>query len=678
MVDIGFIVHSLNAPPFNMDLTLVDFDEKKPFERLQVMNIILGSLSTTQGSYKHIEDLRDEEPEATVIRMTSFLRILNFKPNFPDTFGADLLEGRPDVLNDCIMWLLAKFEPLKKRAYLAQYLVDVEIPNDKMGDPNVQYVYNQVKEAQVQFKQIHKQVELLRNAPVETGTFSGADLRAQIEAMQTEKDQLDRKIQAAERKVSSDPNFEDILDAVSELRKQEDEIMANQARLQDQEGMLEQAQQRHEAMTRMLDELNEVTSSGGPEGMIHHLEEEVSENRRLAEEYLPKEISRRADHVQVLQEVLSTGGLGEAEILHLRNEVRNLKLEIDDKMKAKNEPEKESGSDAEASLGRYRSQAKMVAKKRQTIETQIPECLEELAEMEREIEAKRAQGGVKVLKGEAFKAYIDQLRQKSAQVKRLRNELSEIRGEIGVLNFTEQTLRLLDGDIEDFVASRERQRGVEGFRDAENQLEEVSSRKGAVDDQKAETLEEISRLVQEINSSIQEKRGVLAPLVKELRNLRTQAQTIEASHAEAKTAYDAAMASHESEKASLESTLDSLEQESSRLETRFFTLTAQVKLVDTRIEMVKAEKNGEGPSRRQALEEQVKASESKVKELRGEQKLLKGTHEDTKAQLVHLTALSRLLDVKMKCSQHQGLDAPEETEIADMLGGGDGPDTLVL
>ena len=48
MVDIGFIVHSLNAPPFNMDLTLVDFDEKKPFERLQVMNIILGSLSTTQ------------------------------------------------------------------------------------------------------------------------------------------------------------------------------------------------------------------------------------------------------------------------------------------------------------------------------------------------------------------------------------------------------------------------------------------------------------------------------------------------------------------------------------------------------------------------------------------------------------------------------------------------------
>ena len=30
----------------------------------------------------------------------------------------------------------------------------------------------------------------------------------------------------------------------------------DKSRLQDQEGMLEQAQQRHEAMTRMLDELN--------------------------------------------------------------------------------------------------------------------------------------------------------------------------------------------------------------------------------------------------------------------------------------------------------------------------------------------------------------------------------------------------------------------------------------
>lgn len=69
-----FIVERLNEPPFNMKLTRVAFDEKSPFELLEIVNAIMAQLST-----EHQIDLRDETPDGTANRMTDFLRILNFK-----------------------------------------------------------------------------------------------------------------------------------------------------------------------------------------------------------------------------------------------------------------------------------------------------------------------------------------------------------------------------------------------------------------------------------------------------------------------------------------------------------------------------------------------------------------------------------------------------------------------
>ena len=69
-----FIVDRLNEPPFNMRLTLVAFDEKSPFELLEIVNAIMAQLST-----EHQIDLRDETPDSTANRMTDYLKVLNFK-----------------------------------------------------------------------------------------------------------------------------------------------------------------------------------------------------------------------------------------------------------------------------------------------------------------------------------------------------------------------------------------------------------------------------------------------------------------------------------------------------------------------------------------------------------------------------------------------------------------------
>ena len=72
--EIQFIVERLNEAPFNMQLTMVAFDEKSPFELLEIVNELMAQLSSV-----HRTDLRDETPEATANRMLEFLRVLNYK-----------------------------------------------------------------------------------------------------------------------------------------------------------------------------------------------------------------------------------------------------------------------------------------------------------------------------------------------------------------------------------------------------------------------------------------------------------------------------------------------------------------------------------------------------------------------------------------------------------------------
>ena len=72
--ELQFIVDRLNDPPFQMQLTMVAFDEKSPFELLEVVNEVMANLSS-----QHRIDLRDETPDATATRMLEFMRVLNYK-----------------------------------------------------------------------------------------------------------------------------------------------------------------------------------------------------------------------------------------------------------------------------------------------------------------------------------------------------------------------------------------------------------------------------------------------------------------------------------------------------------------------------------------------------------------------------------------------------------------------
>merc|ERR1719171_2149078 len=209
----------------------------------------------------------------------------------------------------------------------------------------------------------------------------------------------------------------------------------------------------------------------------------------------------------------------EAEISQLQEQCAGLEATIAEQ----NQPD--------SRLSVYKQQANLVAKKKEmalkdkkVLEDERDILSKQLSQKEREYEQMK---GHKFMKRDEFKNYAASLRDKSAKFKRLKAELSDLRHECAVLTRTEQILQAKDPT-------------PAGMRETEAMLEKASVEKSAVDKAKGKTLDEISAIVQKINTQLKEKKNKLAPQIKALRSVRQNFQTVEAKYLEKKTLYDQA------------------------------------------------------------------------------------------------------------------------------------------
>lgn len=86
---------------------------------------------------------------------------------------------------------------LKKRSYLAQYLVKLEVPPEMLADPDIAFLYEQYESHIEEFKDTHKKYEVLKSSGM-----SVAELRTDIAAMEKEKEIVEKKIEKLQKRVS--------------------------------------------------------------------------------------------------------------------------------------------------------------------------------------------------------------------------------------------------------------------------------------------------------------------------------------------------------------------------------------------------------------------------------------------------------------------------------------------
>ncbi|XP_030837564.1 intraflagellar transport protein 81 homolog isoform X2 [Strongylocentrotus purpuratus] len=575
-----YVVEQLNKEPYRRNYNLISFDALEPLQLLQVLNDVLSEVNP-----QHKLDIREETPDATAMRMLSELRVLKYKPTVePATFRQGLVAGNKPVVYSILEWLFQKMPELKKRAYLARFLVKIEVPGEILAEDAVMDTYSQY-EAQVDaFMELHRTSESLK-----TSGFSTTEIKKDISQMEDEKDQLAKRIERLKKKVETVPNYEHMMSIARNFRKEQEREASLAQQRQEQKNQLHHAEQRLQRMKQQLKDLKQSTVGVSADDLVKKLDEENKVNAYMCEEKLPKDLETLRKACQDLERVVNEPAMGQGDLEEIQTQIKAVNSEVNaliEKRMMSNDPKDDK-------LSLFRQQASIIARKKEGRADGLHEAKEELVQAKQELVEKRESAknleGEEVLKGDDFKRYVNKLRGKSTDYKRKRQELAELRAELGVLSRTEEILKQRDEQIQHRLSKLEAKKGVAGYHDTQEELEKVSTIKSELDDVKGRTLEDMSHLVQKLNTSIASKKANLAPIIKELRPLRQQAQEMQVVYDDKKTAYDTKAAGLESNRSKLEQEVRAYREECSQEESRYHYLHCMLQMVEMQNQRVASE-----------------------------------------------------------------------------------------
>nr|XP_046203571.1 intraflagellar transport protein 81 homolog [Oncorhynchus gorbuscha] len=670
-----FIVEHLNKDPFKKNFNLITFDSLEPMQLLQILNDVLAEIDPKQTI-----DIREEMPDQTAKRMFTLLGMLKYKPpgnmSEPSSFRQGLVTGSKPVIHPILHWLLQRVTELKKRAYLARFLVKLEVPAEFLQDDVITDTYHQYEELVEGFKTYHKECEQLKSSG-----FSTAEIRKDIGAMEEEKDQLIKRVERLKKRVESVSNHQRMLELARQLRveKEREESLAQQK--QEQKNQLFQAEQRLQRSQQQLKDLRQAAADAKPESLMKRLEEEIKFNSYMVSDKLPKELESKRRMVQYLQKVVSEPAMGQAELGELEDKIRENNIEINlliEKRMMRNDP-------IDDKLSLFRQQASIIIRKKEAKAEELQEAREELAALDRELNQKnsqaRDQDGDEVIRGDEFKRFVGKLRSKGTVFKKKRQEITELRAEYGVLQRTEEILKQRHEVGQQQLQSMEAQKGISGYSDTQEELERVSAIKSELDEMKGRSLDDMSEMVKKLNSTIVEKKSALAPIIKELRPLRQQCQDLTQEYEEKKAQYDSCSAGLESNRSKLEQEVRALREEMAQEENRYHYINCMKEIIEMQMqraaEEMKAYVSPDPQERRKTIREQymknIAEQESLGKKLREQQKTVRESHGPNMKQVKMWRDLEQLIECKRQCF----LRAQSQASIGQVIQEG-GEDRLVL
>ncbi|XP_067948195.1 intraflagellar transport protein 81 homolog [Watersipora subatra] len=641
-----YIVQALNKPPFSKSYNLISFDGLDQIQLLQALNDVCAAIES-----KPSIDIREEAVEQTALRLFTFMRVLKFQPlnNDLGAFKQALVTGDKPHIYTAIEWLLQRKDDLKKRAYLARFLVKVEVPADILNDDAVNDLFNQYTACIEEFKEAHKQSEDARNSG-----FSTVEIKKDIASMEAEKEQIEKRIDKLKRKVDSNPNSAAMITVARNLRMEKDrESKISQQRM-DLRNAIVQGEQRIHRLQEKLRDLRQASVGATPEGLFHKLEEEVKINTYMVNEKIPKELQSKKKYVQDLQKVVTEPAMGQTDLDELNGQVATLNSELNQLY----EKRMKNGDPLDDKLTVFRQQAQIVSRKKEAAAEAVSEARNELVSLKLELEEKQTQlrdsEGQGMLKGDEFRAYVNRLRSKSTIYKKRRQVLQDLRAESGVVSRTMEILKSRDSHINQHLEALEAKKGVSGYRDTQEELEKVSTVKSELDEVKGKTLEDMSEMVQKFHKRIAEKKSDLAPIIKELRPLRQRHQEVSQLYDAAKSKYDAAAAGYENSRSKVENEVRSYREEIAAGESRLFYLNSMMKIIENQNQKIanemKAYMSSDPQERKKSFRDlynrKIQEQETLGKNLRERQKTVRDSHAPNMKQMKMWQDVLRLMETK--------------------------------
>ena len=446
----------------------------------------------------------------------------------------------------------------------------------------------------------------------------------------------------------------------------------------------------HQRVSRLQQELRELKTSSKdmtPQYLLARLDEEACLKKVLAQETLPKNIEARRKECVEVERVLMEPLMSDGDLDTVRQQLDEANAELArlmEKYMPGNDPEQDK-------LALFRQQASIIAHKKEAEVNDYKAALDDLASAERELKVreerlKQMEGGGQVVKEEEFKRYVAKLRKLNNLYRKKKQEISFLKAEFGVLSRTEEVLRSRDENLQEVIAILEEKKGVRGYVQTQETLEQVSAAKRELDEQKGTKLSEMTKTIDELTEAITAKKALLAPLIKEIKPLRQQHQELQAIHAEKKVTYDTVYAGVDAKKSHLELEVRSYWEEKTAHESQYHYLQAMKQSIELQQQKVAAEmksymgrdmeKNEKRRSLRDQYTRKIQEQENLGRALRDKQTEVRKNHAHNMQQVKMWQDLRSLLKAKKDSYEAARLQRNEEKAAQKVML--ENPDRLVV
>ena len=249
------------------------------------------------------------------------------------------------------------------------------------------------------------------------------------------------------------------------MRKEQEEEVRIHERLREYKKGLQIAEGRLAETNRRLSDLRgSGAQSQTAEQLLTKLQKDV---RELADrrEMLETSIADREIHLEKLHSWDSSDRVTtEDDVRAKRDQVRDMEDQV-----ASLQESLEAALERNSKLVVFKQASTMALKKMREKEDEVEKIAEEKRRITKHTEDKEAElkaQGKLGAKGTKFgkqdlKKYGAQVKEKIEKYKKMREELSLLRGELVVLQRTEQILRSRDKNLEEFLLELERKKGIE-------------------------------------------------------------------------------------------------------------------------------------------------------------------------------------------------------------------------
>lgn len=451
------------------------------------------------------------------------------------------------------------------------------------------------------------------------------------------------------------------MEATSKLRKEQEQ----DAKLSEKESELTNMidfyeQQVLTVKQRVIDAKKVSTLNLAPDKMLENLRNETRKNRELNNEIIGRELNDKRERLQRIELLLQEPVTTQNELERLTNDVKRLQkdcLTLEDKLK--------QSTPQDDKLAIFKSSAQMLTKKKEQKLEQIKKLEVEKQALEKvvadkEAEYARAKGG-KYLKRDDFRQYAANLRGKNAQYKQMKKVIGEIKNEVLVLNRTKNILQSRAEDLGEFMQNLEKSKGISGYSNLEEQIQGVSNQKEALDNQKDQTLQEITEIVRQIEQEVKDRKQQLAPEIQKLRQLRQDMQEIERVHTDKKKQYDHVVMNLDQEKEKMDQDIKQVFKDYVEDERKFHYNNIQTEIYDAFLKRIGNEAKFQSQPEKRLTNEfksyseyfnaKLRQQENIVKDLKAHQKHIKDNAENYAEQMSLFRNLKQLLEVKRRAGK---------------------------